>query len=152
MTPILLNIIPHLHTNGEKIIHVPADRHTLQKKIWRATAADGQEFALDLEEPISHGSVLQISEDKAYVIEQAPEPVLTVTIPEDSADAAQLGWMIGNQHLPVEVRDDLILVEAVNTVMEFFKRQHIHFHEKEEVFQPSPHSRNAGHGHGHHHH
>lgn len=147
MKPILLTAIPHLHTHGEEIIPVPADRHILQKKLWRAAAADGQEFALDLEEPISHGTVLQISDGKAYVIQQAPEEVLEVAVPSDPADAAQLGWMIGNQHLPVEVKDDVIYVEAVNTVAEFFKRQHIHFHEKLEVFQPSPHSRNAGHHH-----
>ncbi len=147
MKPILITSIPHLHTHDEEVISVPADRHMLQKKIWRSTAADGQEFALDLEEPISHGTVLQITDGKAYVITQAPEPVLEVMIPVDAADAAQLGWMIGNQHLPVEVRDNALYVEAVNTVAEFFKRQHIHFHAKDEVFQPSPHSRNAGHHH-----
>lgn len=147
MKAILLNSVPHLHTHGEEIIPVPSDRHTLQKKMWRATAEDGQEFALDLEEPVSHGTVLQITDGKAYVIQQAPEAVLEVSIPEDAADAAQLGWMIGNQHLPVEVRDDAIFVEAVNTVMDFFQRQHIHFHERNDVFQPSPHSRNAGHHH-----
>ena len=147
MSPLLLSTVPHLHTHGEEIIPVPADRHTLQKKMWRATAADGREVALDLEEPVAHGTVLHITEGKAYVIQQAAEPVLEVAIPSDAADAAQLGWMIGNQHLPVEVRDQALYVEAVNTVADFFDRQHIHYHRRDEVFQPSPHSRNAGHHH-----
>ena len=147
MTAILLTEIPHLHVDSDSVINVPADRHTLQKKLWRVEAEDGQEFALDLEQPVSHGVVIYKEGGKAYRIHQAPEAVLEISIPECVADATQLGWMIGNQHVPVEVRDNALYVEAVNTIAEFFKRQHIHFHEREEIFQPSPHSRNAGHHH-----
>lgn len=133
-------------------VAIQLDRHTLQKRRWRATAVDGTELALDLEEPVSHGDVVAVVEGARYVIQQAPEPVLILPLPESTEEAARLGWFLGNQHLPVEVRKDCILVEDIPTLAQAIHKNHIDHRHGHEVFLSDPHSRSAGHGHGHHDH
>ncbi|MBB5352744.1 urease accessory protein [Haloferula luteola] len=130
-------------------IPVELDRHTLQKRRWRATAADGRELAIDLTDPVSHGTTLAVTETSRYEVRQSPEAVLILPLPQDPAEAARLGWFLGNQHLPVEVRSDAIWVEDAPTLADALHRHHIHHHHGTGVFLADPHSRAAGH---HHHH
>ncbi|MFC7339085.1 urease accessory protein UreE [Haloferula chungangensis] len=132
-------------------IEISLDRHTLLKRRWRATAADGTDLALDLEEPVSHDATVAVTDSARYVVKQRPEAVLIIPLPESTDDAARLGWFFGNQHLPVEVRPDCLLVEDLPTLAEAIHRNHISHRRGNEIFQADPHSRSAGHGHGHDH-
>lgn len=132
-------------------VTIELDRHTLLKRRWRATASDGTELAIDLQEPISHDTTVAATESARYVVKQGAESVLKIPLPEKTDEAARLGWFFGNQHLPVEVRPDCILVEDIPTLADALQRNHIHHHHANEVFLADPHSRAAGHGHSHQH-
>lgn len=143
----LIHSLPQTSDASLPAIAVELDRHTLQKRRWRATAADGTELAIDLPEPVTHGTTIAATETSRYEVRQTPEPVLIVPLPAETDAAARLGWFLGNQHLPVEVRHDAILVEDVATLADALHRHHIHHHHGTEVFLADPHS-----AHHHHHH
>lgn len=152
----VITSLPDAANESLPSIAVELDRHTLQKRRWRATATDGTELAVDLAEPVSHGTTIAATGSARYVVQQTPEPVLILPLPSSPDDAARLGWFLGNQHLPVEVRADCILVEDIPTLTDAIHRNHIHHHHGTEVFLADPHSRSAGHHHheheNHHHH
>jgi urease accessory protein len=145
----LITALPENVADHLTEIPIDLDRHTLLKRRWRATASDGTDLALDLEEPVSHGTTIAVTDTARYVVKQRPEAVLIIPLPESTDDAARLGWFFGNQHLPVEVRHDCILVEDLPTLADAIHRNHIHHRHGNEIFQADPHSRSAGHGHGH---
>lgn len=145
----LITSLPENVDDSLTKIAIELDRHTLQKRRWRTTAVDGTDIALDLEEPVSHGDVIAVNDGARYVIRQTPEPVLIIPLPETSDEAARLGWFFGNQHLPVEVRSDCILVEDIPTLADAIHKNHISHRHGNEVFLSDPHSRSAGHGHDH---
>lgn len=147
----LITSLPHDIDESLPEIAIELDRHTLLKRRWRATAADGTDLALDLDEPVSHDTTIAVTETTRYVVKQRPEAVLIIPLPESTDDAARLGWFFGNQHLPVEVRPDCLLVEDLPTLADAIHRNHIQHRHGNEIFQADPHSRSAGHGHGHDH-
>lgn len=136
------------------LIHVPVrvDRHTLAKRRWRIQAEDGEDIAVDLENPCSHGDLLWTTELKAYFVDQAFEQVVEIPMPADPGLAATLGWFLGNQHLPVEIMHEGIRLEASSHLMSLLERSHIDFSVREAVFSPAAHSASHSHNHGHSHH
>lgn len=145
----LITSLPETINVGLPEVFIELDRHTLLKRRWRATATDGTELALDLSEPVSHGTTVAATESHRYVVQQSPEAVLVIPLPAKTDEAARLGWFFGNQHLPVEVRHDCLLVEDIPTLADAIQRNHIAHHQGTEIFLADPHSRSAGHGHGH---
>lgn len=123
------------------------DRHTLARRRWRVAAEDGCDLAVDLESPVGDGVVIHVTRDTAYVVTQIPETVLEVSIPENPAKAAMLGWFLGNQHLPVQVLENRIRLEATSHLAERLEREGLTFSKKTAPFSPAPHS--VGHAHDH---
>ena len=130
---------------GEKV-PVEVDRHTLEKRRWRTVAADKTDLAVDLPAPCRDGDVLHVENGYVYYVRQAPEPVVEITVPEDSTEAARLGWFLGNQHLQIELGDGLVLLADDPQLRSKLERTGIHYTLGVKVFSPDPHSK------GHHHH
>jgi urease accessory protein UreE len=147
----LVTQIPQSTDTSLEEVKVSIARHTLQKKHWRITAADGEDIAVELDKPCSHGDAVCETDRKRYIIDQLPEAVITVKIPDDSEQSAVLGWFIGNQHIPLEVKNNTIRIADEATVRQLLDRNHIHYHCEESIFCPNPHSKGAHH-HDHHHH
>ena len=115
---------------------VVADRHTLAKRRWRATASDGKEFGFDLTAPFTHATVFNTAAGSAYLVEQKPEAVLEVKLIPRPAPVARLGWALGNLHFPIEVSDEVIRVPDDPAIRQLFEREKIPFEAVEAVFQP----------------
>lgn len=128
-------------------VAVPVDRHTLSKRRWRISAADGADLAVSLETSCAHGDLLWATEDKVYQVEQAAESVIEISLPENPEEAAKLGWFLGNQHLSVEFSSGFLRLEANPHLSALLQRNGIAFSESVAVFNPPPHS--AGHSHAH---
>jgi len=118
---------------GEILLRI--DRQTLAKRRWRGVAEDGREFGFDLQEPLADGAAFFESEEHRYCLAQNPEPVLEVKLPA-SPKAAQLGWMIGNLHFPLEVSGEVIRAADDPALRQLFAREHIAFTENTAVFHP----------------
>lgn len=130
-----------------ELVVIEVDRHSLQKCRWRRTAEDGTDFAFSLAEPLDDGDYVYETEAKRYQISQLPEPVLAIPLPSSPADAARIGWVIGNLHQQVEMRDDLILVGEDPAVRRVIESLNLACESGVEVFRPPPHSASNHHTH-----
>lgn len=131
---------------SKRLIPVRLDRHTLQKKRWRTTAEDGLDIAVDLEHICHNGDTILEQGDFRYVIEQEAERVIQIELPTGADKAAQLGWTLGNQHLPIEVKSDRILIAYDEPLLAKLERLSIKGQIVTALFTPPAHS------HHHHHH
>jgi urease accessory protein len=121
---------------SEPAARILVDRLTLSKRRWRATADDGVDFGFDLATPLTHGTVFNSADGRAYLIEQKPEPVLEITLIPRPAPVARLGWALGNLHFPMQVTDDVIRVPDDTALRQFFERENIPYVALDRVFQP----------------
>lgn len=127
------------YSDGDLVV-VKVDRHTLYKRRWRATAEDGTELAVDLDVAVPNGSLLITSSGGVYQIEQIAEDVMVIPLPKSAEMATKLGWYLGNQHLPVEVRTDEIILEKLATLAASLDRIGIPYTSRHDVFHCKMHS------------
>lgn len=141
--------IVHDHLHGDYAdcvkVAIPADRWTLAKLRWRATATDGKQFGFDLANPLHHGDIVFDSGNSIYFIEQSMEDVLVVHSHASTEDL-QLAWMIGNLHQAIEISGHEIIVADDPAVRQLFHARSVQFQAQKRIFQPL---RQA---HSHHHH
>ncbi len=137
----------HLHQWDDRLprISLRVSRGTLAKRRWRSAAEDGTEFGFDLEHPLEDGDAFLETEASVYLIAQQPEPVLEVQLDRTAADAARLGWMIGNLHFQLSIAGDLLRTVDDAAIRQLFGREQIAFTQCERVFQPL----SGGHSHEH---
>ena len=121
-------------------VKVSVDRHTLYKSRWRAKAEDGTELAVNLDSPVSDGTLLDAGQGRVFLIEQQAENVLVIPLPQKTEMAAKVGWYLGNQHLPVEIRENEIILEQLNTLAASLDRIGISYTLRRDVFHCKMHS------------
>lgn len=122
-------------------VELRVERLTLAKRRWRGVAVDGREFGFVLDRPLVDGEAFFATERTVYVIAQIAEPVLEIRSSHfgtRSADAARLGWMIGNLHFPLAIDGDRIRVADDPALRQLFEREEIPFTACAAVFQPLP--------------
>jgi urease accessory protein len=121
-------------------VRISVERLVLAKRRWRGIAEDGREFGFDLEAPLADGATIFQSEAATYVLAQKYEPVLEVSSSAfgagGPADAARLGWMIGNLHFQIEIAGDVVRVVDDLAVRQLFEREGIAFTACKRVFHP----------------
>ena len=141
-------------------IELTVSRFKLQKRRWRAEAADGTDFGFDLEEPLTHGAVFFQTTAARYVIAQEPELVLETSLGDDAAAGARAGWSVGNLHLPMQVDGEIIRVADDPAIRQLFEQSGVPYHEAKSIFAPMrvstgsgdpSHSHSHSHDHGHSH-
>jgi urease accessory protein len=125
---------------GRNLVVVKVDRHTLYKRRWRAVAENGTELAVDLDAAVYDGTLLQTSTGEVYQVEQIAEDVMVIPLPQSAEMGAKLGWYLGNQHLPVEVRSDEIILEKMATLAASLDRIGIPYTSRHDVFHCKIHS------------
>ncbi|MEM9444405.1 MAG: hypothetical protein AAGA18_03555 [Verrucomicrobiota bacterium] len=128
-----------------EIIPLKVDRHLLQKRRWRKSAEDGEDFAFALDAPLKQGDIFWQGDQVLYRITQEHESVLEVEIPRDRTEAVKLGWLLGNMHQPIEVREGKVYMVNELTIRQKLQGAEIRYLEKKDIFCPPAHS-------GHHHH
>lgn len=120
-------------------LELRVERLTLAKRRWRGVAEDGREFGFVLDRPMVDGEAFFATEAAVYVIAQMAEPVLEIQSSHfgtRSADAARLGWLIGNLHFPLAIDGDTIRVADDPALRQLFEREQIPFTPAIAVFQP----------------
>lgn len=120
-------------------VAIPVERRQLAKRRWRGVAHDGREFGFDLEVPLRDGDAAWQSADALYLIAQKYEPVLEVRsagLDARAADAARLGWMIGNLHFQIEIAGEIIRVVDDSAVRQMLEREGVAFTACKRVFHP----------------
>jgi urease accessory protein len=117
-------------------VAVKVDRRRLAGRLWRAVAEDGTEFGVDLDVPLRHGDVVWSGAAARYVIRQAPEPVLEISLEVKPDAAAVLGWAVGNLHSAIEVHRDRFLAPDDPGLRQTLDRLGIRYEQRVAIFQP----------------
>jgi urease accessory protein len=120
---------------------IRADRITLAKRLWRATAADGTEFGFELGAPLRHGEVVFQTPCARYVIQQAEEPVVEVALDLPPSAAAGIGWAIGNLHLELAAEPTRLIAADEPAVRQLLDRLKVPYRPNTLIFRPGRFSR-----------
>ena len=139
-------------------VKLTVSRFKLQKRRWRAEAADSTDFGFDLEQPLTHGAVFFQTTAARYIIAQEPELVLETNLGDDAAAGARAGWSVGNLHLPMQVDGEIIRVADDPAIRQLFEQSNVPYTEAKSIFAPmrvstgsGDHNHSHSHDHGHSH-
>ena len=135
----------HLHDDQRPLVPLWVDRATLAKRRWRGTAEDGKEFGFDLDYPLADGDAVVATDSAVYVVRQTDEAVITIPLGLAPAQAARLGWLLGNLHFPIQVMEREVRVPDDPAVRQMLEREHLPFTPASAVFCPL----GGGHSHAH---
>jgi urease accessory protein len=116
-------------------VRLVAERRLFLKRRWRATAEDGTEFGFDLESRLKSGCVIHRGDRADYVIFQEPELIYEVQL-GTPAQAALMGWKIGNLHLPVEITGSSVRALHDPAMLQLCEREGWTVSERTVVFTP----------------
>lgn len=123
-------------------VALPVARTVLWTRRWRSTAQDGTVVAVALEKAARNRDVL-LGGGRAFRIAQMREEVVAIAMPEDASMAAKIGWYLGNRHLPIEVREEEILLESFPTLTDSLERIGIVYGVRDDVLNCRPHSEHS---------
>lgn len=112
------------------------DRITLAKRLWRGTAEDGVEFGFNLAAPLIHGAVVFQSSLARYVIQQAEESLLEISLEIAPSAAAGIGWAIGNLHLELAAESTRLLTLDEPAVRQLLSRLDVTYRATSGIFRP----------------
>lgn len=124
-------------------IPIPVDRHTLAKRLWRGTAADGTEFGFELASPLRHGDAVLQGAAARYVVRQSEEAVVEIPLEMPPSAAAGVGWAIGNLHLELSSEPARLLAADEPAVRQLLDRLKVPYRPGRAVFRPGRFSRGA---------
>ena len=119
----------------EEQVRLRAERRMFLKRRWRASAEDGLEFGFDLAGRLHSGAVIHRTEAVDYVIVQEEEPVYEIRL-ANAAQAALIGWKIGNLHFPVQIGEGWVRVTRDLAVTQLGEREGWVMSEAEVIFNP----------------
>lgn len=120
---------------AEMQITLAAERRQFLKRRWRGIAEDGTEFGFDLETRLTDGCVIFQQAGCDYIVRQLPETVYEILF-ETAAQAALVGWKVGNLHLPAQILEHSILVLHDEAMMQLLGREGWAYTEPEVIFTP----------------
>ncbi len=120
-------------------IGLRVDRLTLAKRRWRGVADDGCEFGFDLDRPLVDGEAF-FSRGSGRLRHRAKQRTgprnPSAEFGVHAADAARLGWMIGNLHFPLAIEGEMLRVADDPALRQLFERERISFTARDAIFQP----------------
>ena len=117
-------------------IAVHVDRFTLAKRLWRGAAADGTEFGFELTKPLKHGDVVYQTPSARYVLTQAAESVVEISLDVAPSAAAGIGWAIGNLHVELSADPDRLLAPDEPAVRQLLDRLKVPYSITSAIFRP----------------
>lgn len=119
----------------EQQVVLAAERRQFLKRRWRGIAEDGTEFGFDLESRLIDGGVIFQKGNRDYIVRQLPEIVYQISC-ETPAQAALVGWKVGNLHLPAQIVENAILVLHDEAMTQLLEREDWEYSEPEIIFTP----------------
>jgi urease accessory protein len=117
-------------------IPIRADRFTLAKRLWRGTADDGSEFGFELTAPLKHGDVVFQTATARYIVQQAEEPVVEISLDVAPSAAAGIGWAIGNLHLELQAEATRLIAADEPATRQLLERLKVPYRQTTAVFRP----------------
>jgi len=117
-------------------IALRADRFTLAKRLWRGMADDGTEFGFELTAPLKPGDTVFQTATARYVVRQAEEPVVEVSLDVTPSAAAGIGWAIGNLHLELSAEPVRLIAADEPAIRQLLDRLKVPYRQTTAIFRP----------------
>ena len=117
-------------------VFIDADRTTLAKRRWRGTASDGTEFGFELSAPLKHRDTVFQTAAARYMICQAEEPVVEISLEIAPSAAAGIGWAIGNLHLELSAEPTRLIAADEPAVRQLLERLKVPYRQTNAIFRP----------------
>ena len=124
-------------------IALRADRITLAKRLWRGAAEDGTEFGFELNAPLKHGDTVFQTPTTRYVVKQAEEPIVEISLDVAPSAAAGIGWAIGNLHLELSAEPTRLIAADEPSVRQLLERLNVPYRPTTAIFRPGRFARGA---------
>jgi urease accessory protein len=133
------------------------DWDTRSKSRFSATDSTGREVGVVLPRgtALRGGDVLVAEDGTLLRVIASPQPVLQVrhcTEHGSPFDLLRAAYHLGNRHVPLELRPELLQFEPDPVLADMLRRQHLIVTEAQAAFEPEGGAYGEGAGHGHHHH
>jgi urease accessory protein len=125
------------------IVALRVDRTTLAKRRWRGAADDGTDFGFELESPLRHGATVHQTPLARYVVKQAEEAVVEVSLEITPSAAAGIGWAIGNLHLELAAEPTRLIAADEPAVRQLLQRLQVPYRSTTAIFRPGRFARGA---------
>ena len=115
----------------------------------RLTADQGEDVLLDLPNAVAmaDGDGLQLDDGRWLKIQAAPELVVEIRH-QDFNQLVRFAWHLGNRHLPMEIRDEVLRIRPDHVIEDMLHRLGADLVKVQTPFQPE----GAAHGHHDHNH
>jgi urease accessory protein len=117
-------------------IALRVDRFTLAKRLWRGTADDGTEFGFELTAPLKTGDTVFQTATARYVVRQAEEPVVEISLDVAPSAAAGIGWAIGNLHLELSAEPARLIAADEPAIRQLLERLKVPYRQTTAIFRP----------------
>ena len=117
----------------------------------RLTADQGENVLLDLPNAVAmaDGDGLQLDDGRWLKIQAAPELVVEIRH-QDFHQLVRLAWHLGNRHLPMEIRDQVLHIRPDHVIEDMLHRWGADLVKVQTPFQPEG-AAYGDHGHDHNH-
>lgn len=122
-----INDIENINDFHIEIIFLDSD--DLVKKILRVTSDHGNEYGIALknrEEQLSDGTILFNEDNKIIVIKTNSENVIVVE-PKDINEMGEVAHLLGNTHIPVQVKGGKIILQYDHVIEKMIKDKNIKY-------------------------
>ena len=125
-----------MHLEKDRLVLSREDRRRGRQKV---RTQKGIEIALALPTGtvLKDGDILHV-DDRSYIAVEATKEEVIVIHPGSITDCALIAYEIGNRHLPISIRQGIILTPRDGLLEEFLKRNGINYQHAEEIFEPTP--------------
>lgn len=109
---------------NKNIDTVNIEWYEVNKKILRKTSKLGKEIGMSFEKPqkLNDGDVLYMNEKEAILI-NIPESEAIVIEPKSMIDMGKACYEIGNQHIPIFLEEDSIIVPYEEPIMKLLDKR-----------------------------
>jgi len=131
------------------------DWDTRQKSRFEATDSGGRRLGVFLPRGaiVRGGDVLVVDDGSLVVVHALAQPVFVVTVAPTSRDPAgdllRAAYHLGNRHVPLEVRNDRLVLEPDHVLAELLARMGLAVTETNAAFEPEGGAYDAAAAHGH---
>ena len=117
----------------------------------RLTTDQGEDVLLDLPKAVAmaDGDGLQLEDGRLLKVQAAAELIVEVTH-KDPNQLIRIAWLLGNRHLPIEVRHDVLRIRPDHVIESMLHHLGADLAKVHTPFQPEG-SAYGGHGHHHNH-
>lgn len=119
--------------SSKELIPILFDWFELSKHRILKSAADGTNIGIQIEDPLNEGDIISETENKIYYVKSKPTKLI-VAIVNSLENMGRLCFELGNRHLPLQIKSNVVKVPYDNPTFEYLKHIGFNVNVEDSVF------------------